>query len=296
MPKINKYKNKNGFYIRAAQGGQITTYQVTKEGEKAIKEAGLGSNITPALVQAYKDQGLIFTGGGGPGAISSETQIAPTRASRKTSDSLPSVHEHPSSRLASSRPSAGYSSGGYPPCSSIPASTPRRESPPPRPIELSPVSHQDNRIRVYEQFLGHISHELKDELNEKVSNDRRHVQNDFIRDQVQPASRIHARKLERQHDSTELSHEQRNLSTKSRRPGSLAFDEPDQFKRQSDTLAVILWSLASFFVIVLLMVLVVLAAKKILDKHVLRWPLHSDRFFSRAEKVSPTWCSQREER
>lgn len=83
MPKVNRYKNKDGLYIRAAQGGQISTYQVTKGGEEDLRRAGYGrgGEISPAKLKELRDQGLIYTRGNGPGALES---IVPSQAAPRT--------------------------------------------------------------------------------------------------------------------------------------------------------------------------------------------------------------------
>lgn len=71
MPVVHQYKNRRGFYIKANQGGKITTYQVTEAGAAVLKGRGQrdGSSLSPAELARLREQGYVTTGGSGPGEM-----------------------------------------------------------------------------------------------------------------------------------------------------------------------------------------------------------------------------------
>jgi hypothetical protein len=71
MPIVHKYKNGRGFYIKANQGGKITTYQVTGAGVALLNSRGHGdcSPLSPPELMRLAKQGHVYTGGSGPGEI-----------------------------------------------------------------------------------------------------------------------------------------------------------------------------------------------------------------------------------
>ena len=74
MPKIHKYKNRTGFYIKSTVNGSITTYQVTEEGNNYLKSRGYNDQdeIDINSLMQLKDWNYVFTYGQGPGDIDSE--------------------------------------------------------------------------------------------------------------------------------------------------------------------------------------------------------------------------------
>lgn len=79
MPVVHQYKNRRGFYIKANQGGKITTYQVTKAGAAALKSRGQGdgSSLSPAELARLREQGHVTTGGSGPGEMDPAAPAVP---------------------------------------------------------------------------------------------------------------------------------------------------------------------------------------------------------------------------
>ena len=91
MPKINKYKNKSGYYIRSAFEGFIVTYQITTTGEQFLKNRGIdaGDIITTDDLLWMKERGYITTGGSGPGEIDPGTPLRKARRRRKRKKNEP---------------------------------------------------------------------------------------------------------------------------------------------------------------------------------------------------------------
>lgn len=81
MPQVNRYKNKGGIYIRAVQGGRISTYQVTEQGEQELRRAGFGSGgeISQGDLKYLRENGFAYTRGSGPGVLDStpHTEVCP---------------------------------------------------------------------------------------------------------------------------------------------------------------------------------------------------------------------------
>ncbi|WP_165248044.1 sugar porter family MFS transporter [Paludisphaera soli] len=71
MPTVNEYKDSDGFYIRSAKGGSISTYQVTSEGQELLRSQGVsdGHSISHAKLDMLARRGLVYTNGGGAGQI-----------------------------------------------------------------------------------------------------------------------------------------------------------------------------------------------------------------------------------
>lgn len=71
MPKIHKYKNKAGFYIKSTVNRSITTYQVTEKGYNYLISKGYKdkADIDINFLMKLKDWNYIFTHGEGPGDI-----------------------------------------------------------------------------------------------------------------------------------------------------------------------------------------------------------------------------------
>lgn len=74
MPRIHKYKNRTGFYIKSTVNGSITTYQVTEEGNNYLKSRGYDdqAEIDINFLMQLKDWNYVYTYGQGPGDIDSE--------------------------------------------------------------------------------------------------------------------------------------------------------------------------------------------------------------------------------
>jgi len=74
MPKIHKYKNRTGFYIKSTVNGSITTYQVTEEGNNYLKSRGYNDQdeIDVNYLMKLKDWNYVYTYGLGPGDIDSK--------------------------------------------------------------------------------------------------------------------------------------------------------------------------------------------------------------------------------
>src|SRR4051794_26224397 len=71
MPTVNRYARRSGLYLRDAQGGRISTYQVTPAGQRVLEGSGRGSGakISTSDLRALQAQGLVYTHGSGPGVI-----------------------------------------------------------------------------------------------------------------------------------------------------------------------------------------------------------------------------------
>lgn len=74
MPKIHKYKDSTGFYIKSTVNGRITTYQVTEKGNNYIKSQGYKDkdDLDINFLMKLKDWNYVYTYGQGPGDIDSE--------------------------------------------------------------------------------------------------------------------------------------------------------------------------------------------------------------------------------
>src|SRR5262245_8631191 len=67
MPKLHSYRNRDGYYILTGIKGSVVTFQVTPEGERKLKDAGIVPNdkFPRALLLDLCRSGDAFTGGGG---------------------------------------------------------------------------------------------------------------------------------------------------------------------------------------------------------------------------------------
>lgn len=79
MPKIHKYKDSTGFYIKSTVNGRITTYQVTEKGNNYIKSQGYKDkdDLDINFLMKLKDWNYVYTYGQGPGDI--DTELSYTR-------------------------------------------------------------------------------------------------------------------------------------------------------------------------------------------------------------------------
>lgn len=71
MPRLRKHKTKRGYYILTRIGNQIITFQVTGEGWKRLRTAGIDADQRfgrSLLLDLYRS-GEVFTHGTGPGQV-----------------------------------------------------------------------------------------------------------------------------------------------------------------------------------------------------------------------------------
>lgn len=85
MPKVHRYVNGSGHYIKNSFEGIIVTYQVTPKGEKHLKKKriGNGATITTEKLLWMKDRGYVTTGGSGPGEIEPGVPLLKGRHKKK---------------------------------------------------------------------------------------------------------------------------------------------------------------------------------------------------------------------
>jgi hypothetical protein len=112
MPVVHRYKNGRGFYIKANQGGRITTYQVSSSGATVLKAQGHrdGSSLSPAELMRLRDQGLVTTGGSGPGEIEPTVPVQPSHPTQATTRNKPKLSRRERKRQREqSRSGSSYS-------------------------------------------------------------------------------------------------------------------------------------------------------------------------------------------
>jgi len=97
MPRIHEYVDGRGLYIKARHEGRITTYQVTAKGEQLLRQHGFGPGheMSGRDVMYMLDQGLIYTGGSGPGILDDDfaVQNPPSRFQQPVSQPRTSGEE-----------------------------------------------------------------------------------------------------------------------------------------------------------------------------------------------------------
>ncbi len=89
MPKIHEYISGNGFYIKSAFEGKITTYQVAPSGESYLRQHGCardGCEISPKELQMLVRKKYVFTGASGAGEIEDDDEISFTSRPIKQPD------------------------------------------------------------------------------------------------------------------------------------------------------------------------------------------------------------------
>jgi hypothetical protein len=283
MPKVNKYKNKDGIYIRAAQGGQITTYQVTKEGEEAIRRTGNGENISPSLLQCLKEQGLVYTGGTGPGVISSDPEPVAVPAPRRKEIASPPGSGYPLGPQTPKSPPVNYTSNwasspfaAHSPPVRKEASEPRSLDPipfsydfprksstsrPSEPIELPYLEdkHYSSPIGDWDHPVDFAPDRIVQSTDAPTEPRKPKVVDSF--ETTVPLSPSAGARTNRHGSSTHIAKQLRS-QTDPERPRPSAPDDAIDVRGRSDTLAVVMWTIAGIILIFLFFAFVLMIAKK----------------------------------
>lgn len=117
MPRAHKYKNKEGYYIKARHGSAMVTYQLSADGVRSLGLTGRTKQVDPATLARLVETGEAYTHGNGPGVA----------------DSPP---PKPEPKLAPRQPSSLFTNGSnQPPFYGVP------QSPPPPPPPAPSVQH-----------------------------------------------------------------------------------------------------------------------------------------------------------
>lgn len=139
MPVIHEYQDGRGLYIKANQGGRITTYQVSPEGATHLRRKGCtdGTSLSPTELQQMVLLGHAYTGGSGPGTIDpplSGSRSRPQTPQSYANGSEPQTKKPSRKERKRLRQEAGYSHQKRP----VPAPIPPYYPPALPAVEVSP--------------------------------------------------------------------------------------------------------------------------------------------------------------
>src|SRR5687767_8665348 len=108
MPRVHRYTNSNGLYIKSRNNGLMTTYQVSPEGIQLLLSHGHGDGSTLSVPELLFliDRGYAYTRGSGPGCVDHDFVPPPSQKPIRVSAAHPRSIQRTLTSTTADRPLA----------------------------------------------------------------------------------------------------------------------------------------------------------------------------------------------